>query len=279
MKSKIRKILTTLIILYIMFFPKTDLVKTQTSLEELEDEGEIHIEVEEFEYEKFANWVNNEYEPKHGKTETEGIFAPWCMYREDFLAIGGHDELFSPQSKEDSDLFNRFVLNGYEVIHHSQFLQSLIEEGKLKVEGGAFQGKNIVYHDSCYLGRANDEYEAPRAVLKELDATLSEMVQSKAKGLCCGAGGAQMWMEEHVPEGNDRVNIIRSKELAATGAQTVAVGCPFCSTMVTDGLSAIGSEMEVKDVAELVWEQIKANDAKIEAAKASAEPAPEPAEA
>ena len=86
-------------------------------------------------------------------------------------------------------------------------------------------------------------------------------------------------MEEHVDEGHDRVNIIRSKELAATGAQTVAVGCPFCSTMVTDGLSAIGSEMEVKDVAELVWEQIKANDAKIEAAKASAEPAPETAEA
>ena len=88
-----------------------------------------------------------------------------------------------------------------------------------------------------------------------------------------------MWMEEHVDEGHDRVNIIRSKELAATGAETVAVGCPFCSTMVTDGLSAIGSEMEVKDVAELVWEQIKANDAKIEAAKASAESAAEPAEA
>ena len=88
-----------------------------------------------------------------------------------------------------------------------------------------------------------------------------------------------MWMEEHVDEGHDRVNVIRSKELAATGAETVAVGCPFCSTMVTDGLSAIGSEMEVKDVAELVWEQIKANDAKIQAAKASAETAVEPAEA
>ena len=88
-----------------------------------------------------------------------------------------------------------------------------------------------------------------------------------------------MWMEDHVDEGYDRVNVIRSKELAATGAETVAVGCPFCSTMVTDGLSAIGSEMEVKDVAELVWEQIKANDAKIEAAKASAESASKPAEA
>ena len=88
-----------------------------------------------------------------------------------------------------------------------------------------------------------------------------------------------MWMEEHVDEGHDRVNVIRSKKLADTGAETVAVGCPFCSTMVTDGLSAIGSEMEVKDVAELVWEQIKANDAKIQAAKASAETAVEPAEA
>ena len=88
-----------------------------------------------------------------------------------------------------------------------------------------------------------------------------------------------MWMEEHVDEGYDRGNVIRSKELAATGADTVAVGCPFCSTMVTDGLSAIGAEMEVKDVAELVWEQIKANDAKIEAKKAAAEPSPETAEA
>ena len=88
-----------------------------------------------------------------------------------------------------------------------------------------------------------------------------------------------MWMEEHVDEGYDRVNVIRSKELAATGADTVAVGCPFCSTMVTDGLSAIGAEMEVKDVAELDWEQIKANDAKIEAKKAAAEPSPETAEA
>jgi Fe-S oxidoreductase len=88
-----------------------------------------------------------------------------------------------------------------------------------------------------------------------------------------------MWMEEHVDEGHDRVNIIRSKELAATGADTVAVGCPFCSTMVTDGLSAIGAEMEVKDIAELVWEQIKANDAKIEAAKAVASEPAEPAEA
>ena len=88
-----------------------------------------------------------------------------------------------------------------------------------------------------------------------------------------------MWMEEHVDEGYDRVNVIRAKDLAATGADTVAVGCPFCSTMVTDGLSAIGAEMEVKDVAELVWEQIKANDAKIEAKKAAPEPSPETAEA
>ena len=88
---------------------------------------------------------------------------------------------------------------------------------------------------------------------------------------CCGAGGAQMFMEDQVVDGYDKVNIIRSKELAATGADTVAVGCPFCSTMVTDGLNAIGSDMEVKDIAEIVWEQIKSNDKAIKSKKATTE--------
>ena len=160
-----------------------------------------------------------------------------------------------------------------EVMHHSQLINHLQKEGKLpepKHDG------TVTYHDPCYLGRIGGELDAPRDAIGGVDV---EAERHGRDSFCCGAGGAQMWMEEHVDEGHDRVNIIRSKELAATGAQTVAVGCPFCSTMVTDGLSAIGSEMEVKDVAELVWEQIKANDAKIEAAKASAEPAPEPAEA
>ncbi len=151
-----------------------------------------------------------------------------------------------------------------EVMHHSQLINHLQKEGKLPEP--THDGK-ITYHDPCYLGRIGGELDAPRDAIGGVDVE----TENHGRGsFCCGAGGAQMWMEEHVDEGYDRVNIIRSKELAATGADTVAVGCPFCSTMVTDGLSSIGSEMEVKDIAEIVWEQIKANDAKIEAAKAEA---------
>ena len=150
-----------------------------------------------------------------------------------------------------------------EVMHHSQLISHLQSEGKLpepKHDG------SVTYHDPCYLGRIGGEYDAPRNAIGGVDV---ETERHGRGSFCCGAGGAQMWMEEHVPEGNDRVNIIRAKELASTGADTVAVGCPFCSTMVTDGLSAIDVEMDVKDIAELVWEQIKANDAKIEEAKAA----------
>ena len=151
-----------------------------------------------------------------------------------------------------------------EVMHHSQLINHLQKEGKLPEPS---HDGNITYHDPCYLGRIGGELAAPRDAIGGVDVE----TENHGRGsFCCGAGGAQMWMEEHVDEGYDRVNIIRSKELAATGADTVAVGCPFCSTMVTDGLSSIGSEMEVKDIAEIVWEQIKANDAKIEAAKAEA---------
>ncbi len=150
-----------------------------------------------------------------------------------------------------------------EVMHHSQLISHLQNEGKLpqpKHDG------SVTYHDPCYLGRIGGEYDAPRDAIGGVDV---ETERHGRGSFCCGAGGAQMWMEEHVSEGNDRVNIIRAKELASTGADTVAVGCPFCSTMVTDGLSAIDSEMDVKDIAELVWEQIKANDVKIEEAKAA----------
>ena len=149
-----------------------------------------------------------------------------------------------------------------EVMHHSQLINHLQQEGKLPEP--AHDG-SVTYHDPCYLGRIGGELDAPRDAIGGVDV---EVERHGKDSFCCGAGGAQMWMEEHVDDGYDRVNVIRSKELAETGADTVAVGCPFCSTMVTDGLSAIGSEMEVKDIAELVWEQIKANDAKIEAKKA-----------
>lgn len=141
----------------------------------------------------------------------------------------------------------------YEVIHHSTYLQQLIEEGKVRLkDGGSFKGKRITYHDSCYLGRANDIYEAPRQVLEVLDAELVEMKRCRSKGLCCGAGGAQMFKEEE--KGTDRVNAERSREALATGATVIAAACPFCNTMMTDGVKLAEKEdqVQVLDIAELV---------------------------
>lgn len=122
----------------------------------------------------------------------------------------------------------------YKVLHHTQFLQQLIDEGKLKIQGGEFKGKKITYHDSCYLGRANDEYEAPRAIMQQLDADLVELKRSRANGLCCGAGGAQMFKEDE--PGNKRINSERTDDVLESGATVVAANCPFCITMLQDGI-------------------------------------------
>jgi Fe-S oxidoreductase len=141
----------------------------------------------------------------------------------------------------------------YEVVHHAEFLQSLMNEGRIILrEGGDFKGRKITYHDSCYLGRANGIYEAPRKVLEALDAELVEMRSCRSKGLCCGAGGGQMFKEEET--GKQRVNLARADEAVATGAGIVAAACPFCNTMLTDGIKVREkeSEMEVLDIAELI---------------------------
>ena len=141
----------------------------------------------------------------------------------------------------------------YEVIHHASFLQQLINEGKIKMkEGGIFTGKKITYHDSCYLGRANDIYEAPRKVLEALDVELLEMKRCRSNGLCCGAGGAQMFKEEE--KGNIRINYERSNEAIDTGASIIAAACPFCNTMLTDGVKNKEKEADVSvlDIAEIV---------------------------
>src|SRR5258705_10279741 len=141
----------------------------------------------------------------------------------------------------------------YDVIHHTVFLQQLIDEGKIKMkEKGSFKGKRITYHDSCYLGRANNIYMAPRKVLEALDAELVEMKRCRSKGLCCGAGGAQMFKEEE--KGTIRVNFERTEEAIETGANIIAAACPFCNTMLTDGVKNAGKEENVKvmDVAELI---------------------------
>jgi heterodisulfide reductase subunit D len=141
----------------------------------------------------------------------------------------------------------------YEVLHHATFLQQLINEGKLKMkEGGEFKGKKITYHDSCYLGRANNIYEAPRQVLELLDAELVEMKRCKTTGLCCGAGGAQMFKEPE--KGRKDVNIERTEEALGTGAEIIASNCPFCMTMLSDGVKNKEKEATVKvyDIAELI---------------------------
>jgi Fe-S oxidoreductase len=140
----------------------------------------------------------------------------------------------------------------YEVIHHSQLIEQLLKEGRLQVEGGQFKGKKITFHDPCYLGRSNGVYEAPRDVLSKLDAELVEMKRCKAKGLCCGAGGAQMFKESEA--GNKEVNTERSEEALELKPDFIAVGCPFCNTMMTDGVKHAEQEDSVKvlDIAEMI---------------------------
>jgi Fe-S oxidoreductase len=141
----------------------------------------------------------------------------------------------------------------FEVIHHTQLISHLLDTGKLKPPGGAGAPKlDVTYHDSCYLGRWNGEYEAPRKVLRRLPVVgqVREPERAKAKGFCCGAGGGRMFMEEHGP----RVNKNRTEELVQTGATTIAVACPFCNVMMTDGVKDMQKEDAVKvlDIAEIV---------------------------
>ena len=140
----------------------------------------------------------------------------------------------------------------YDVVHHTQFLKQLLDEGKLKVEGGQFKGKRITFHDPCYLGRANNEYEAPRDVLTKLEGELIEMKSCKAKGLCCGAGGAQMFKDAEA--GNKEINIERTEQALETKPDIIAAGCPFCNTMMTDGVKNKEKEgsIVVMDIAELI---------------------------
>ena len=146
----------------------------------------------------------------------------------------------------------------YEVIHHSTMLQQMIDEGKIVMsEDGHFKGKKITFHDSCYLGRSNQIYQAPRTVIEALDASLVEMKRCKSNGLCCGAGGAQMFKEEE--KGNTRVNLERTKDVIASGASIVAAACPFCNTMLTDGIKLNEKQEEIKvlDIAELIAQSLE----------------------
>ncbi|MBK8504486.1 MAG: (Fe-S)-binding protein [Saprospiraceae bacterium] len=164
--------------------------------------------------------------------------CPHCfnVLKNDYPALGGH----------------------YEVIHHTQLIQSLLDDGRLKIAGGSFTGKKITYHDSCYLGRANGVYEAPREILSQIEGDLVEMERNRTNGLCCGAGGAQMFKEDE--PGQKRINIERTEEALKTNPDIIAVNCPFCLTMLTDGMTASNKseEIMVLDLSELIIQSIKA---------------------
>ncbi len=140
----------------------------------------------------------------------------------------------------------------YEVMHHTTFLKSLLEEGRLTVQGGKFKGKRITFHDPCYLGRGNNIYEAPRDLLRKLEVELVEMRKCKQNALCCGAGGGQMFKDAE--PGNKEVNIERTEQAIEVKPEIIAAGCPFCSTMMTDGVKGKDQEgkIEVMDVAEMI---------------------------
>ena len=138
------------------------------------------------------------------------------------------------------------------MVHHTQFINKLLKEERFTISGSHFKGKRITYHDPCYLGRANQVYEAPRDLIRKLDAELVEMKSCKSKGLCCGAGGAQMFKEPE--KGNKDINIERTEQALETQPEIIAAGCPFCNTMMTDGVKNKEKEndIEVKDIAELI---------------------------
>jgi len=140
----------------------------------------------------------------------------------------------------------------YEVMHHTQFLESLLSDGRITIEGGSYKGKRITFHDPCYLGRANSIYEAPRELIRKLEVELIEMNRCKSNGLCCGAGGAQMFKEPE--KGTKDINIERTEEAIKTKPDIIATGCPFCNTMITDGIKIKEQENNIKvlDIVELI---------------------------
>jgi Fe-S oxidoreductase len=173
--------------------------------------------------------ILNEVQPKRIVTT-----CPHCLHtiKNEYPAFGGN----------------------YEVIHHSQFINELVGAGKISLEVSSDQYK-VTFHDPCYLGRHNGIFEAPRDALQAAGALTIEMPRNGSKSFCCGAGGAQMWKEEE--PGFMRVSEARYQEAKETGANTVAVGCPFCMTMLSDAARADGDAIQVRDVAELVLEQMK----------------------
>lgn len=184
----------------------------------------------------------------------EFVFQMLAIQNIETLNMAGVKEIVTACPHCFNTLKNDYPALGgnYNVIHHTQYLAQLMDSGRLKIEGGHFKGKKITYHDSCYLGRINGEYEAPRKLLEALDIELTELKRSKSNGLCCGAGGAQMFKEDE--PGDKHINIERMEEVIASGATMVAANCPFCITMLSDGAKAKNREDDIMvyDISELI---------------------------
>jgi len=163
--------------------------------------------------------------------------CPHCFHQigKEFPQLGGH----------------------FDVIHHSEYLARLLAEGKVPLDSEDGRHLTVAFHDSCYLGRYNDVYDAPReAIRRSLPVvTLTEPARTRDRGLCCGAGGGRMFMEERTGK---RINVERTEELLATGADELAVACPFCLTMISDGARTLGSDVPVQDIAEVVASRLRA---------------------
>lgn len=191
------------------------------------------------------------------RSGNEFLFQMQAMQNIDCLNNYGVTDIVTTCPHCFNTLKNEYPQLGgnYRVFHHTQFLKNLLSSGKIKIKGEKFKGKKITYHDPCYLGRANDEYEAPRVLIKKLEANLLEMKSCKSKALCCGAGGAQMFKEPE--KGNKDINILRTEQALETEPEIIATACPFCNTMMTDGVKAVNEgAAEVLDIAELIAENI-----------------------
>ena len=174
------------------------------------------------------------------EVKTVVTFCPHCFHQigNEFPQLGGN----------------------YEVIHHTTYIERLLQAGLVPLDTDEGKRLTMVYHDSCYLGRYNGVYDAPRDSIKRAlpVVNLVEPQRTKSRGLCCGAGGGRMWMEEK--EGK-RINVERTEELLATGADAIAVACPFCMTMMTDGVTAKGADVPVLDVSEIIAARLVAEHA------------------
>jgi len=186
------------------------------------------------------------------RSGNEFLFQMQAMQNIDCLNNYGVTDIVTTCPHCFNTLKNEYPQLGgnYRVFHHTQFLKNLLSSGKIKIKGEKFKGKKITYHDPCYLGRANDEYEAPRVLIKKLEANLLEMKSCKSKALCCGAGGAQMFKEPE--KGNKDINILRTEQALETEPEIIATACPFCNTMMTDGIKNKEKKIAVMDISELI---------------------------